>query len=239
MEINKDSPYLPKSQFKYCMASFKTNVAYRIWKRKLAIYGGFKKDSKFKLLEVGCGPGFYLRCAEKWFPNCEIYGLDIDNSLVEFAKVHVKRATIIRHDGQAIPFPCQTFDVVVLLQVIEHLEKPERFFAGAYRVLKEDGLLLIATPNPTGISARILGDKWQGYRYDHISLKSPSEWKSLIQNNGFQVLDDGTTSLTGLGILQKSPLAFINWIPMAIFGYFHWYKGESYMAIARKIGEVI
>ena len=239
MEINKDSPYLPKSQFKHRLASFKTNVAYRVWKRKLAAYGGFRKDSRFKLLEVGCGPGYYLRCAERWFPNCEIYGLDIDNSLVEFAKMHVKKATIIRHDGQEIPFPDRTIDVVVSLQVIEHIEKPERFFAETYRVLKENGLLLIAAPNPAGISAKMLGAGWQGYRYDHISLKSPLEWRDLMRNSGFQVLDDGTTGLTGLKILQKFPLALINWLPMAIFGYFHWYKGESYMAVARKNGEVI
>ena len=235
MERNKNSPYLPKSKLKHCFASLKTSVAYRVWKRNLTKYGGFKKKSKFKLLEVGSGPGLYLRRAERWFPNCEICGLDIDNSLVEFAKVHVKRATIIKHDGQAMPFPDRSFDVVVSLQVIEHLEKPECFFTEAYRILKENGLLLIATPNPIGISARILGARWQGNRYDHISLKSPSEWRSLIQNNGFQILGDGTTSLAGLGILQKFPLALINWIPMAIFGYFHWYKGESYMAIGRKL----
>ncbi len=54
-------------------------------------------------------------------------------------------------------------------------------------------------------------------------------------NYGFQIFDDGTTGLTGFRILQKLPFAFINWIPMAIFGYFPWYKGESYMAVARRI----
>lgn len=238
MDISNNSAYLPKGKLKHRLAALKTSVAYKVWKRKLAKYGGFKKKSKFKLLEVGSGPGLYLRRAEKWFPNCEICGLDINHSLVEFAKVYVKRATIVKHDGQAMPFPDQSFDVVVSLQVIEHLEKPESFFAEAYRILKENGLLLIATPNPIGISARILGDKWQGRRYDHISLKSPSQWRTLVQSKGFQILDDGTTSLTGFRLLQKFPLAIINWIPMAMFGYFHWHKGESYMAIARKIGEV-
>jgi len=94
--------------------------------------------------------------------------------------------------------------------------------------------LLIATPNPSGISPRILGKKWQGYRYDHISLKTPSEWRGIIENSGFQIIKDGTTGLTGFRILQKVPFALINWIPMAIFGLFPWYKGESYMAIVRK-----
>lgn len=56
-----------------------------------------------------------------------------------------------------------------------------------------------------------------------------------MRNYGFQIFDDGTTGLTGFRILQKLPFAFINWIPMDIFGYFPWYKGESYMAVARRI----
>jgi hypothetical protein len=100
--------------------------------------------------------------------------------------------------------------------------------------LKTKGLLIISTPNPKGIPARVLGKKWQGYRYDHISLRSPQHWRETILNSGFQILDDGTTGLTGFKIFQNSPLAIVNWIPIAFFGFFHWYQGESYMVIAQK-----
>ena len=56
----------------------------------------------------------------------------------------------------------------------------------------------------------------------------------LIQNIGFQILEDRTSGLTGFKILQKFPLSLIYWIPMAIFGYFPWYKEEDYMVIASK-----
>lgn len=216
------------------MSEVTRSIAYRVWKRKLKKYGGIKKNGKFKVLEVGCGPGYFLRCIERWFPESEIYGIDIDDSLIEHAKLHLKRTILIKHDGQDIPFPDDGIDIVCSLQVIEHLERPQSFFTEAKRVLKENGLLIVATPNLTGIPAKILGEKWQGYRSDHISLKTCREWRVIIEDSGFQVLDDGTTGLTGFKILQIFPFALINWIPMALFGFFPWYQGESYMVIARK-----
>jgi len=141
----------------------------------------------------------------------------------------------MKQDGHELPFGDNTFDVLCSFQVIEHLEKPEHFFKEANRVLKKDGLLIISTPNPEGIPAKRLKHKWQGYRFDHISLKTPEQWKNILLNSGFLILDDGSTLLTGFKILKKLPFALINWVPMAIFGYFPWYKGESYIAIARKL----
>lgn len=210
MEVKKESPYLPKSKFKYLISTFKTNVAYRVWRRKLKTWGRFGNESQFKLLDVGCGAGHFLRCAEKWFPNAEIYGLDIDASVINFVGTKIKRAKIIHHDGQDLPFPDGIFDIVSAFQVIEHLEKPALFFSEANRILNKDGYLIMATPNPIGIPAILLGKKWQGYRYDHISLRTPYQWRKVIKDFGFHVLEDGTILLTGFKILQKIPFALIN-----------------------------
>jgi ubiquinone/menaquinone biosynthesis C-methylase UbiE len=234
MEVKTPSPYLPVSKRQNFSLTFKTNFAYQIWRRNLRKYGGLNKNSHFKLLEVGCGPGYFLRCVEKWFPASEPYGLDLDQQLIKFAGTRLSKTKLITQDGQTLPFPDNTLDVVCSLQVIEHLKNPESFFIDAHRVLKANGFLIIATPNPTGIPARMLGDKWQGYRHDHISLNTPEQWRETLQKAGFHILEDGTTGLTGFKLLHTLPFALINWIPMAIFGFFPWYKGESYMAIARK-----
>lgn len=152
---------------------------------------------------------------------------------MKFAKAHTGRAVFIRQSAYNLSFPDGVFDVICAIQVVEHLKNPDAFFSQAYRVLKHNGLLLLATSNPSGVSARILKDKWRGYREDHISLKKPQEWKRLLQNSRFHVLEDGTTGLTGFKIFQNLPFGLINWIPMALFGYSPWYKGDSYMMVAR------
>jgi hypothetical protein len=65
-------------------------------------------------------------------------------------------------------------------------------------------------------------------------LKTPLEWQKLLYKLGFEILEDGTTGLTGFKIFQKFPFALINWILMVIFGFFPWQKGESYMVVTRK-----
>lgn len=102
-------------------------------------------------------------------------------------------------------------------------------------MLKANGLFLIATPNPCGFPAQILKKKWRGFSPEHISLKTPYEWRNILEDYGFNILEEGTTGITGFKILRLLPFALINWVPMAIFGFFPWYKVESYMAIAREI----
>ena len=74
MAVDNKSPYLPKSKLNVFVSSLKTNVAYRVWKKKLQKYAQLSSESNFKLLEVGCGPGYFLKCVERWFPKCKRVG---------------------------------------------------------------------------------------------------------------------------------------------------------------------
>jgi ubiquinone/menaquinone biosynthesis C-methylase UbiE len=242
MELNNSAIYLacrqtglPERRFRDMFYKLKTSIAYRVWGKKLRKYGNFHLGSSFNLLEVGCGSGYFLQYIKRRFPACEIHGIDIEKVFLDFARNRIKSVKLFLHDAQQLPFSKGNYDVVCSIQVVEHLEDPATFFEEARRVLKVNGLLIIATPNPSGIPARLLKDRWQGYRYDHVSLKTPQQWRKLMGDYGFQILDDGTTGLSGFRFLQIMPFAFINWFPMAIFGFFPWYKGESYMAIAKRI----
>lgn len=234
MGVTRASPYLPKSGLRDFLSYLKRSVAYMVWRRELARYAGFHPKSRFKFLEVGCGPGYFLRCMQRWFPQADLHGLDSNKSLVTFSSRHLNRVALHHHDGHSLPFPDSSFDVLAALQVVEHLEEPESFFKESCRVLKAGGILFVSTPNPSGICARILGDKWQGIRNDHISLKNPLQWREIIREAGFSILRDGTTGLTGISLLRMFPLSLINYLPMIAFGFLPWYKGESYMVLLRK-----
>ena len=232
--IDPNDIYLPKNKFSDHINQIKRSMAYRIWFNLLSKHASLSQNKKFRLLEVGCGPGYFLRLAEKKYSNGELYGIDINRKLIEYAKKQTQKIKLFVYKGAKLNFPDNYFETVCSLQVIEHMSNPEYFLAEAFRVLKNKGFLILATPNPEGICAKVLKNKWQGYRFDHISLKVPKEWEKIIKNSGFKIIKQGTTGLTGFKTLQKIPFGLINWIPMAIFGFFPWYKGESYMVMAQK-----
>jgi SAM-dependent methyltransferase len=150
-----------------------------------------------------------------------------------------RRANLLQGSAEELPFENQLFDVVSCLQVIEHLPEPERFLHEANRVLKEDGLLLLAAPNPEGLAAKMLGSRWGGIRKDHISLRPPGQWHKALEKGGFNVLDEGTTLFNGIPLIGCFPLGLPFQLLQMLFGWFHWRLGSSYMAIAKKDADKI
>jgi ubiquinone/menaquinone biosynthesis C-methylase UbiE len=100
------------------------------------------------VLEVACGAGQglgYLAGAAK-----TVVGGDIDQENLKFAKTKYEQRNNIRIellDAQKISFSDKSFDVVIFYEAIYYLKEAERFFDEAYRILREDGLLVICTAN--------------------------------------------------------------------------------------------
>jgi SAM-dependent methyltransferase len=120
------------------------------------------------------------------------------------------------------------------LHLIEHLYHPELFISEAARVLLPGGILLIASPNPTGIGASVMKSRWTGWRRDHVSLCSPKEWKSIFERRGFLRVYGGTTGLSGIPVFRKSPLALLNYLPLLLFGALPWDRGEAFVGLFRR-----
>jgi len=100
------------------------------------------------VLEVACGGGIglgYLANRAK-----KIVGGDIDEEILEIARRTYQDRTnveIQKLDAQNLPFEDHSFDVVIFYEAIYYLPQPERFVDEAYRVLKDNGVLLVCTVN--------------------------------------------------------------------------------------------
>lgn len=101
-----------------------------------------------EVLEVACGAGMGLGYLEKFAKK--IVGGDIDEKILEFAHEQYKgrnKIEIIKLDAHNLPFFDKSFDVVILYEAIYYLHQPERFIDEAFRVLRDNGILLICTVN--------------------------------------------------------------------------------------------
>lgn len=190
-----------------------------------------KKNRTFSLLEIGTGSGFLLSSLESEFPKAKLTGLEYDTRLVAVTQNKAKNARIVQGNAEEFDFNDEMFDIIVSLQVIEHLYRPELMLSSVRRHLKPGGTFIFTTPNPGSYGARLMKDKWHGYREDHVSLKEFSEWISVVEKNGFTPIYCGSTFFTGIPVLNKFPLGLINWGLLFLIGSMKWKYGESFIGI--------
>jgi SAM-dependent methyltransferase len=132
-----------------------------------------------RVLDFGCGSGYgTARIAE----NCRsIIGVDVAADAIAHARQKHQREnldyiTIAPVERQALPFPDQSFDVVLSFQVIEHVMDEAKYLSEAWRVLRPGGYFLVATPDR---SSRLL--PWQKpWNRWHVREYSASQFKELL-----------------------------------------------------------
>jgi 2-polyprenyl-3-methyl-5-hydroxy-6-metoxy-1,4-benzoquinol methylase len=137
-----------------------------------------------RLLEIGCGGGPFLRAARDH--GWEVYGTEISESCVALLRPWIGERL---HQGslEGAPWPTQHFDVVVMMEVIEHLEDPANVCRQARALLRPGGALYITTPNFRGVSARVFGDGWRTVADEHLQYYDVSSLTLLLERCGFRV----------------------------------------------------
>jgi SAM-dependent methyltransferase len=213
-------------------------LAYRHHHIMLNRYANVEADAT--IVDIGCGPGYFLSLLKNWYPQANLVGLDYDLALLEEARARVSNllpthTSLLQADAERLPLDNDTIDLAITLHMVEHLHAPELFIAEIKRALGPRGLLLLATPNPSGIGARLMDSRWSGYRYDHIALKDMSTWCELLESAGFEILERRTTGLSGVPAFRQFPLCILNWSLLALFGSFRWRHGEAILLLARKV----
>lgn len=231
-QIQEEETYLPQtaSELKRRIKDRRARAYYGgVWLKRLA-----KRlpDHPLTVLDAGCGAGDFLYALLSERRDVHAVGVDLNRKLLDYTQQRIPQLPLSQISVQDLPFASGLFDVVVSNQVVEHLPSPEQFFAETHRVLKPKGLLLFATPNLDSLAVKVLKEEWHGFRYDHIALKTGTQWRAACEAAGFDVVEDGTTTLTGFPFMRRFPLSIFNTLPIALNGFYDWKYGESYMAVA-------
>lgn len=135
------------------------------------------------IVDIGCGEGLTLAKAIHMFPGSRVFGLDILDENVDICLQH--ELPCMKGNLYQIDLPEESVDAVIFMEVIEHLETPDRAIFEIYRILKPDGKLIMVFPNDFVFKvARLACFKFREAFYDpgHVKQWTPTTMRQFLRS---------------------------------------------------------
>ncbi len=140
-----------------------------------------------KLLDVGCALGFSTQIAEQ--AGYDAYGIDPSDYAASKAKKLVGMDRIRQAKLSDVRDAPKTYDVVAMFDVFEHLADPAGDFVRVKKILKDDGVIIIATGDTDCLMARMFGRRWTFYNPpQHLYYFNRNNLTKFLTQKGFEPL---------------------------------------------------
>ena len=160
-------------------------------------------QKKERILDVGCGDGFYLHVLTELNTGASFTGTDIDEIALKNARkvLRGKRITLVPADLLTkTPFKTNTFNKINMSEVAEHLPDDVKGLSEVRRILKKDGTLALSVPNKrypflwdpvNWILERVTGNHidsgfWAGIWNQHERLYTVEDITEVLTKAGFR-----------------------------------------------------
>jgi SAM-dependent methyltransferase len=195
------SQYYPPLYYPTGSASEKyyQNYIERFQKDKIKQIQAYHRTGK--LLDIGCGVGHFIRTALS--QGYEAEGVEFSEVAADLGRErwNLRIVTGDFLDKQFVP---ESFDIITMWQVLEHLRKPREVLLKIHSILKSNGVLVIAVPNFASIQAKLFRSRW--YHLDvprHLFHYSPESLTNILDKCNFQIdnIDHHSSEHNYAGIL--------------------------------------
>jgi 2-polyprenyl-3-methyl-5-hydroxy-6-metoxy-1,4-benzoquinol methylase len=147
-----------------------------------------------RVLDVGCAAGYFLRVVQPL--GHDVHGVELSPAIAKEAiaalgsdRIHVGT---LDDAAAAMDYRPQSFDLVTLWDVIEHIPDPQAVLRKIRELVKPGGRLLLETQNVASRWAALLGRRWHHYKHhEHLYHFTPATIRRLLDDCGFRVLEIG------------------------------------------------
>ncbi len=177
---------------------------------------GFTPLAGRTALDVGCGAG--LLCEPLARLGASVTGIDAAPENIAAAEIHAAQSGLaIDYRAGGVEGLDGQFDLVTSLEVIEHVSDPAGFVRGLARVLADNGLLILSTPNRTPLSQLAMITIAEGTgriprgTHDWNKFLTPDELTALLRDAGLRVIDTrglGFSPATGFTLSDSTSLDY-------------------------------
>lgn len=191
-----------------------------------------------KFLDVGCGVGLCVQMAQE--AGFDAWGVEINVRSATFARETLGRR-VLNTDLVDACFSKDSFSVVLLSNVLEHLANPHAVTDEILRVLAPDGVLIVEVPNMGGLQPTLLGARWTGWAPDmHMWQFTPETLRRSLERLGFCVQSMTARRSMHMGRprgIVKRLIRYTLWHPLEILA-FATNRGDKILCLARKAREL-
>lgn len=146
-----------------------------------------------KLLDIGAGYGFFMEIAKQ--RGWDVYGTELTDEAVDHCKA--KGLQMFKGELHQIDFDPESFDAIVSIEVIEHINTPIEYAETAHKILRKGGVLYLTTPNFNSFLRYRLKEKYNVIEYpNHLCYYTPQTLRQLFTEHGFDKLNVKTTGIS-------------------------------------------
>ena len=151
--------------------------------------------SGLKILEIGCGTGATLQLAKLRGKASHVTGIEINPISAAVAKTVLDETIEGNIEDLQLPFADQSFDAVIISEVLEHLIDPWAALKRIYPLIKVGGLLYASSPNVAHMSVlkMLLRNRWDYadsgvLDWTHVRWFTTETYQEMIESSGFCVI---------------------------------------------------
>ena len=119
-----------------------------------------------KVLDVGCATGYFLEEARA--RGYAPYGVEFSSYSSAIAKKKFGAENVFTGILEDCTFENKSFDVIAMSDLIEHVRVPRETLSKATQLLKDDGVIMIMTPDTKSLSHNLMGKRWTHYKLEHF-----------------------------------------------------------------------
>lgn len=173
-------------------------------RRARIIFANLELKNGQKILDVGCGRGFYLKTLGALGLKLNLHGIDLNQKYLDVAQRIVKKPVhLTKAEATNLPFRKNSFDRIIASEILEHIPNDEKAISEIYRVLRPNGIAMITVPNknypffwdPLNWSLERLfnwhlpSNIWwlAGLWADHLRLYEKKELGKKLKKAGFKI----------------------------------------------------
>lgn len=174
------------------------------WQRRRAVVGRRldllasllgKRAEELRLLDVGCSSGTLLRIAKD--AGFSVQGVEPSAAPAQTARQH--GLSVFTGFLEEAALPDADYDIVTLMEVIEHLPEPVGLLKEIRRVIRPGGLLMVGTGNAGSLTLHAMGADWEYLHMarhgGHVSFFTPGSMRQLAQRTKLEVVRMDTRNL--------------------------------------------